>query len=145
MAAGVGAEILALLAFPRFERHSTRALYAASFLVSALRWLLTWRLSSAPSLVVVQLLHAFTFGLFWGASVRAMGQLVPARLRATGQALFSGVVFAGGNVVGYQLSGLGYDRYGSAAPLFGWAAGAELLALLLALGLLRPTPARRPP
>lgn len=138
MAAGVGAEILALLAFPRFERHSTRALYAASFLVSALRWLLTWRLQSAPLLVAVQLLHAFTFGLFWGASVRAMGQLVPARLRATGQALFSGAVFAGGNVVGYQLSGLGYDRYGSAAPLFGWAAAAELLALLLCLGMLRP-------
>jgi len=136
MATGVGAEILALLAFPRFQGHSTRALYAVAFGVSALRWLLCWQLSSAPLLVAVQLLHAFTFGLFWGASVRAMGQLVPARLRATGQALFSGLVFAGGNVAGYQLSGLGYDHYGSAAPLFGWAAAAECLALLLALALL---------
>ncbi len=137
MSVGVGAEILALLAFPRFERHSTRALYAVSFGVSALRWLLCWQLTWAPLLVAVQLLHALTFGLFWGASVRAMGQLVPARLRATGQALFSGLVFAGGNVFGYQLSGVGYDHYGSAAPLFGWAAAAEILALALALTLLR--------
>lgn len=133
MAAGVGAEILALVAFPRFEAHSTRALYAVSFGVSAVRWLLCAWLRSAPLLVAVQLLHAFTFGLFWGASVRAMGQLVPARLRATGQALFSGTVFAGGNVIGYQLSGLGYDRLGSAAPLFAWAGLAEVVALLLAL------------
>ncbi|MBI5067776.1 MAG: MFS transporter [Deltaproteobacteria bacterium] len=144
MAVGVGAEILALLAFPRFEAHSTRTLYAVSFAVSAVRWLLVWRLGSAPLLVAVQLLHAFTFGLFWGASVRAMGQLVPARLRATGQALFSGLVFAGGNVVGYQLSGLGYDSYGSAAPLFGWAAVAELVALLLAVALVQPGPRPRP-
>jgi len=136
--AGVGAEILALLLFPRLEaRLSTRGLFGLAFAGSALRWLLTWQVRSGPALVVVQLLHGLTFGVFWGASVRAMGRLVPARLRASGQALYSAVVFGGGNALGYQLSGRGLDGYGRVAPLFAWAAAAEAVALVLALGLVR--------
>ncbi len=129
---GVGAEILALLAFPRLQGVSTRSLFALSFGASALRWLLCWQVRAPAPLLAVQLLHAFTFGLFWGGSIRAMGRLVPARLRATGQALFSAVVFGGGNALGYQLSGRAYDFHGAVAPLFAWAAGAELLAAGLA-------------
>jgi len=137
MAVGVGAEVLALLAFPRLEgRLTLRAILAASFGVSALRWLLLSRTTGVVPLVALQLLHAFTFGLFWGGAIQAMSRLVPSRLRATGQALLSAIVFGLGNAAGYQLSGLGYDRYGSVAPLFGWAAAVELgaLAILLAAG-----------
>jgi MFS transporter, PPP family, 3-phenylpropionic acid transporter len=135
--AGVGAEIAALLLFPRLEaRLSTRGLFALAFAGSALRWLLTWRVRSAPATVAVQLLHGLTFGVFWGASVRAMGRLVPARLRSSGQALFSAVVFGGGNALGYQLSGRGLEWYGSVAPLFAWAAALECAALAAALALL---------
>jgi PPP family 3-phenylpropionic acid transporter len=134
---GVGAEIAALLAFPRLEaRLSTRRHFALAFAGSALRWALCWRIRSAPLLAAAQVLHGLTFGVFWGSSVRALSGLVPARLRATGQALFAAVVFGAGNAVGYQLSGRGYDRYGSVGPLFGWAAAAEVVPLLLALGLL---------
>jgi PPP family 3-phenylpropionic acid transporter len=132
----VAAEIAALVLFPRLQSgRSTRALFALAFGGSALRWLLLWRLRSPLPLVAAQLLHALTFGLFWGAAVRAMGWRVPSRLRATGQALFSAVVFGAGNVVGYQLAGRGYDHYRSAAPLFAWAAVAELLALAVNLAL----------
>jgi PPP family 3-phenylpropionic acid transporter len=135
----VGAEIAALLAFPRLEaRLSQRALLAVSFGGTALRWLLCWQVRSPPALLLVQLLHGLTFGVFWGASIRTLGQRVPPRLRATGQALFSAVVFGAGNAAGYQLSGRGYDVYGSVAPLFGWAAAVELAALALALVALGP-------
>jgi PPP family 3-phenylpropionic acid transporter len=145
MAVGVGAEVLALLAYQRVEgRLSLRAILATSFAVSALRWLLLSRTSAVFPLVALQLLHAFTFGLFWGGAIQAMSRLVPSRLRATGQALLSAIVFGLGNAAGYQLSGLGYDRYGSVAPLFGWAAAVEVVALavLLAIGrgLERPGP-----
>ena len=136
--AGVGAEIVALLLFPRLEaRLSTRGLLALAFGGSAVRWFLSAHLREAPAVVAVQLLHGLTFGVFWGASVRAMARLVPARLRASGQALFSAAVFGGGNAIGYQLSGRGYDHYGAVAPLFGWAGAAELAALAGALVLLR--------
>jgi PPP family 3-phenylpropionic acid transporter len=145
MAVGVGAEVLALLAYQRVEgRLSLRAILATSFAVSALRWLLLSRTTAVVPLVALQLLHAFTFGLFWGGAIQAMSRLVPSRLRATGQALLSAIVFGLGNAAGYQLSGLGYDRYGSVAPLFGWAAAVEVVALavLLAIGrgLERPGP-----
>jgi len=134
MAVAVGAEIAALLAYPRLEgRLSTRTLFALAFGATAIRWALTGPARTAAALVAVQAFHAFTFGLFWGGSVRAMVRLVPGRLRATGQALFTAVVFGAGNAAGYPLAGRGYDRYGAVAPLYAWAAALELLPLLLVL------------
>ena len=134
MSVGVGAEVLALLAFPRLEaRLPLRAVLALSFGASALRWFLLSRATAAWEVVLLQTLHAFTFGLFWGAVVSALSRAVPSRLRATGQALFAAVVFGVGNAVGYQLSGLGYDRLRGAGPLYAFASLFELVALLLVL------------
>jgi PPP family 3-phenylpropionic acid transporter len=130
MTAGVGAEVVALFLFPRLEaRLSTATLLALAFGATALRWALLSRASGAAAIVLLQLLHGFTFGVFWGASMRAMSALVPERLRATGQALYSAVVFGGGNAIGYQLAGLGYDALGGVGPLFARAAVVELLPL----------------
>ncbi|MFL5274513.1 MAG: MFS transporter [Anaeromyxobacteraceae bacterium] len=134
MAVGVGAEVLALLAFPRLERLAgTRGLLAAAFAATALRFALLAGARGAAAIVLLQTLHAFTFGVFWGASTRAMARLVPAPLRATGQALYAAVVFGGGNAVGYQLTGWGYDRLGGVGPLFGCAAVLEVVPLAAAL------------
>jgi len=146
MALAVAAEIGVLWAFPRLEaRFSGRALFAAAFAGTALRWLLASSARSAPALVAIQLLHGCTFGLFWGSAVRALAHLVPPRLRTTGQALFGAVVFGGGNALGFQLSGRGYDLYRSVAPLFGWAAALELAPLLAALLWLGDGPRRGAP
>ncbi len=131
---GVLAEVLALLCFPALlRRFSVRALFAMAFAGSALRWALVASAGGAFALVALQILHAFSFGLWWGCAVEAMQRVVPVRLRASGQAIFSAVVFACGNAVGYALSGKGYDRFGSASPLYTWAALVELLPLLLLL------------
>ncbi len=145
-ALGVLAEVFALLLFPALERRfSLRALLGAAFAVTALRWMLVARAQSAQSLVLLQLLHGMTFGLWWGCAVEAMARLVPARLRSTGQALFSAVVFGLGNAAGVGLSGIGYDRFGSAGPLFDAAALVELAPLLLVLLLARPLSLQRLP
>jgi PPP family 3-phenylpropionic acid transporter len=134
MALGVAAEIGVLLAFPRLERRlPLRGLFGLAFLGSAVRWALLSRATSAGAVIALQLLHGLTFGLFWGCAMQAMAAVVPASLRATGQALFSAIVFGVGNGAGYALSGAGYDRYGSVAPLFGWAALVE--AALLGVGV----------
>ena len=139
LATGVLAEVLALFAFPRLlGKFSLRPLFGAAFAGSALRWALLSRAHAAPSLVALQLLHALSFGIFWGCAVEAMQRTVPVRLRASGQALFSALVFGGGNAVGYALSGAAYDRFRSAAPLYSYAAAAELLPLLLLLLPLSP-------
>jgi PPP family 3-phenylpropionic acid transporter len=131
MGAGVLAEMAALLAFPWLARRwSLKGLLATAFAGSALRWLALSRAEGAAAVIALQLLHGLTFGLFWSCSVEAMSRLVPAPLRATGQALYTAVVFGAGNAVGYQLAGLALDQYGRTAPLFAWAAAIELLPLL---------------
>jgi len=135
MTAGVVAEILALLLAPRLERRfSPRALLGVAFAASAARWLLTWRIEGGVSLVLLQLGHGLTFGLFWATAMACLGFLVPPRLRATGQAILTAVL-AASNALAFQASGRLYDLHGSAAPLFGWAAALELAALAWVLGL----------
>jgi len=139
LAAGVLAEVFALLAFPSLlRRFNLRGLFAAAFAGTALRFFLLSRAQGALALTALQLLHALSFGIFWGCAVEAMQRIVPVRLRASGQALFSALVFAGGNALGYALSGAGYDRFASAAPLFAWAAAVEILPLILLLLPLSP-------
>jgi PPP family 3-phenylpropionic acid transporter len=134
LAAGVVAEVAMLMVLPDLlRRWSLRRLLAAAFVVTAVRWALVAHAHSAVDLISLQILHGFTFGLWWGCAVEAMQRTVPHRLRATGQALFSALVFGVGNAAGYALSGAGYDRFGSAAPLFTWAAAVEVLPLLLLL------------
>lgn len=131
MALGVAAEVAALFAFPALtKRFSIKALFAAAYLVSALRWALLSRADTALSLSLLQLFHGATFGIWWACAIESMRRLVPARLRATGQAVFSAVVFGAGNLSGSFLSGFGYDHFGGAAPLFLCAAAVEILALL---------------
>jgi PPP family 3-phenylpropionic acid transporter len=143
MAVGVVAEIGVLLAFPRLERRfALRTLLAVSMAASAARWALTARATGPAALAGLQALHGLTFGLFWGSSIRALADLVPTRLRATGQAVFGGIVFGGANAVGYALSGVAYDRLGGAAGLFAGAAGLELVALAALLVLARLAPER---
>jgi len=136
LALGVCAEVAAFFAFPLLERKlSLQLLFACSFAGTALRWLLLSRASSPVALASLQLLHALTFGLFWGCAVESLGRIVPSRLRATGQALFSALVFGAGNALGSGLSGLGYDSFGSTRPLFALAAGLELIPLALVVSL----------
>ncbi|HTP30456.1 MAG TPA: MFS transporter [Anaeromyxobacteraceae bacterium] len=134
MATGVGAEVLALFAFPYLEaRFRTRALFALAFAGTALRWSLLASAHSPTSLVLLQLFHGLTFGVFWGASMRALAREVEPKLRATGQALYAAVVFGAFTVAGYQLAGLGYDRLGGVGPLFACAAALEALLLCATL------------
>jgi PPP family 3-phenylpropionic acid transporter len=137
MTVGVGAEVVALLVFPRFEsRLSSPALLAMAFGASCLRWALLANASTASAIVVLQLLHGFTFGVFWATSMRGISAIVPAPLSATGQALYTAVVFGAGNSAGYLLAGLGYDRLGGVGPVFVAAAGVEGLLFLATCGVL---------
>jgi PPP family 3-phenylpropionic acid transporter len=144
MALGVAAEVVALFAFPALvRRFSLRALFAAVYLVSALRWLLVSRATSAAELAILQLLHAATFGVWWGCAVESLRLAVPHRLRASGQAVFSALVFGAGNLAGSIGSGLAYDRFGGAAPLFIGAAAVEILALVPSVRWQRALPTIR--
>jgi len=128
---GVLAEVLAFFAFPALlRRFSLGTLLFAASAGTVVRWLWLSRAHDAASIVGLQLFHALSFGIWWAAAVEAMRRSVPLKLRATGQALFSALVFGAGNAIGYGLSGAGYQRFGSASPLFAFAAAIETVSLV---------------
>lgn len=144
----VASEVAALYLFPRLRRRMGLAtLLTISAVVTVVRWALVARTSTALTLVALQSLHGFTFGIFWGAAMAWLAEAVPTPLRATGQAVFNMATFGIGNLIGYTACGRIYDATGGAAAAFTAGAVFELGPLALAIAALtaqlqkrRPTP-----
>jgi MFS transporter, PPP family, 3-phenylpropionic acid transporter len=132
MAYGVGvvAEMLVLLHFNRLHaRFGLDTLLASAFIASGLRWLAVAEVRSPSALILLQLLHGMTFGMFWGAAIARVAATVPAPLRATGQALLLMSINLGGTI-GNLVTGAVYGVVGP-QTLFGIAAAGELAPLIV--------------
>ena len=135
---GVVAEIGILFLFARVERRaSPGTMLALAFLAGAVRWALLAAATSAAAIIGLQLLHGLTFGVYWAATVRILGRVVPAPLRTTGQAIYGAICFQVGGAIGSQLSGLAFDAFGAAAPVYRLAALGELVPFAIAVALRR--------
>lgn len=104
-----------------------------SFVMATLRWLLLWRVTSAPAILATQVLHAFTYGSFHIASILYMDQLAPPEVKTLGQAINNAVTFGLGLMVGFFLSGWGYEVLGSRG-LFGASSFVAFLGGVLIWG-----------
>jgi PPP family 3-phenylpropionic acid transporter len=136
----VAAEGVAMLAYPRLSaRFSPQTLLALAFGVSSLRWLGVGASSSAAAMILLQLLHCLSFGVFLCASIAYLTAVVPGRLRATGQALFVSVTYGLGGMVGMLVAGRLYDA-GPARNIFFGAAAIEWLPALIVLFFLPALP-----
>lgn len=134
---GATAEIAVFVAFSRLRaRFSLGHILAASFAVSALRWWFVAYIRSPILLVALQVTHALTFGAFWAAAMAWIADCVPARLRATGQVLFTTVI-GFGSMTGLLLVGPLYDATGGAGLAFALAGVAELIPLAVLLAAYR--------
>lgn len=112
-AGGVVAETVVMATWPRWStRLAPNKLLAFSFLVSGVRWALMGLYPNGPLFVALSLLHGFTFGTFFVASVSFMAKQAPDGLRATGQALIVASAFGVGGISGYLTTGLVYDALG---------------------------------
>lgn len=134
----VFAEVGAFFAFPRLRRHARlETLLALTAALTSLRWVLTSGLVFPPlgpnPFLILQALHAASFGLFWASSMAWLGDAVPPGLRATGQALFTALTFGVGNLLGFSACGRLYDATGGAQTAFLAAAVLELVPLTMAL------------
>jgi PPP family 3-phenylpropionic acid transporter len=130
--AGVTAEMAVLLLFHRLHRRfSLGGLLAATFAVTTVRWLGTAVVRAPAALILLQLFHGMTFGLFWSASIELVAAQVPAPLRATGNALLVMAINAGA-AIGNLATGALYDAAGPRA-LFLFAAAGEILPLAVVL------------
>ncbi|UFQ99305.1 MFS transporter [Pseudomonas wenzhouensis] len=140
-ALGVVAEILLFLVMARLlQRYSLRAVLLASFLITALRWLLLGNLAQyLPVLLLAQCMHAATFGAFHAACIHFVQRSFADRQQGQGQALYASLAGIGGAVgalyAGYSWKGLG--------PAWTFAI-ASLVALLAAFIIATRLPPERP-
>lgn len=140
-ALGVVAEILLFLVMARLlQRYSLRAVLLASFLITAVRWLLLGSLPQyLPMLLLAQCMHAATFGAFHAACIHFVQRSFADRQQGQAQALYVSLAGIGGALgalyAGYSWKGLG--------PAWTFAI-ASLVALLAAFIIATRLPPERP-
>jgi len=110
---GVAAELIAFLSGPLLERRlGLRLLLTLALLLSPVRWLILSLEPSTTLLVLAQAGHAVTFALVHLAGVQLVQLNVPEGSRRHAQALYSGMSFGLGIVVGSSLAGPLYEAVG---------------------------------
>ncbi|MHB1566610.1 MAG: MFS transporter [Acidiferrobacter sp.] len=123
-----------------FARYHNRSLFAATFVLAVLRWVLIAAFPRLwPLLVAAQALHAFTFGLYHAVAVRLAGGYVGPGARARAQAFYGSAAGAGA-AVGALLSGYAWTWIGPRGTFLAAAGVAVIACALIALTLLRGPP-----
>ncbi len=97
------------------RRFGPAALLAMGGFAGALRWAATGLTSDLASLVVVQALHAFTFGAAHLGAMHFITRAVPASMSATAQSLYSAVVMGIGLGLAMIASGPLYGAFSGGA------------------------------
>jgi PPP family 3-phenylpropionic acid transporter len=120
-ALGTGCEVL-MMAYsaPLFRSFSPLGLFAFSLGAGALRWAAMAVVQSPAVLLLLQPLHALSFGLAWLASVAYTARRFPRHSLGIAQGLFSTAAGAG-SVVGMVAWGSIYHRAGGAIVFAGAA------------------------
>lgn len=105
---GVAAEIVLFWWIPKvLPRLNLPRTAQICMLVAALRWMLIGTtVDYWPCLILLQLLHAVTFGLFHASSVQFIRQSFGPRLQGQGQALYGAIGYGAGGALGLWLCGV---------------------------------------
>jgi PPP family 3-phenylpropionic acid transporter len=137
-ALGTGSEVL-LMAWsaPVFRRFADPSLLAFGLAAGAARWVLLTVVRSPGLILLLQPLHALSFGLVWLAAVSYTARRYPSRSLATAQGLFVTAVGTG-SITGMLLWGPVYQR-GGGSFMFAGAACFSACAAVVAVALDRKT------
>lgn len=133
---GVFAEIALFLLMPHILlRFSVRQVLLASLLLAAIRWLLLGHLADQIVwLLLIQLLHAATFGSFHTGAMQFVQQQFPRSSQGMGQALY--VSFSGvGAALGALYAGYLWQPFGPVITFTVASVAAALAAVILYGGL----------
>ena len=129
---GVVAEIAMFAVAPRLlSSVSARKLLLLCMVVASFRWLLTGVAGEhVAMLVVAQLSHAVTFGLYHAASMQLVRYYFPGAELGRGQAIYASIGFGLGGALGATLGGLIWTQGGPLAA-YGFAAGLVAMATIV--------------
>lgn len=111
-AIAVIAEIVLFIYMSRLiTRFGARRLLIAALATTVARWLLTVTLvDSFAALVIIQLSHAVTFGVYHACAMHYVFRLFPARLQGRGQALYNASAYGIGGSLGSLGAGAIWDH-----------------------------------
>lgn len=127
-ALGVSGEVLLFIVMYRLiQTFGAARLFVLSLFLASLRWVMLgagvdWLLV----LIIAQVLHAATYGLYHASAIHMIHQYFPGRLQGRGQALYAGISSGLGGAVGGLLAGYGWDNIGNEMTFYisGGVAGA---------------------
>jgi PPP family 3-phenylpropionic acid transporter len=130
-ALGVLAEVLLFLFMsPLMHKLGTERLFVIALGLTAIRWLLLGQfVQNLPLLILVQLLHAATYGLFHASAIHMVHHIFPNALQGRGQALYSGISYGLGGALGSLISGYTWHQFGATQSFYG-------SSMLVTLGLI---------
>lgn len=130
---GVVAEIFVFLAMGWLLRHlSIMLLLMCSLGLTLLRWQLSlWGVESLNALLVAQLFHAASFGLYHAVALHLIDSLFNGALRSRGQAVYAATSQGLGGAMGALVAGLTWS-IGGALLSYMLSSLAVLLAIMIA-------------
>lgn len=131
-ALGVLAEIgIFLIMHQLLQRYSLRFLLLLSLGLTTIRWLLIgYGVEWWIIIVLAQLLHAASFGMFHGVAIQFIRHCFQKSHQGQGQAIYTSFGFGAGSAVGSFLSGYTWEMLGPQLT-YSWAA----LLCLMAMGI----------
>jgi PPP family 3-phenylpropionic acid transporter len=114
-ALGVIAEVLLFMLMRRLlNSFSVCRLFVIALFVTSLRWvIMALAVDNLYLMLLAQLFHAASFGLFHATAIYLTHSLFPGRLQGRGQALYAGMSFGLGGALGHLLSGYSWETIGS--------------------------------
>lgn len=114
-------------------------LLVLTLLLTTIRWGILWREGDTLFwIVLIQLLHAFSFGAFHACVIEQVRRFFPGRNHGRGQAIFSSIGYGLGAVIGAAMAGFLWDTMGD--RLFIVSAVVCLFALITLVGARRIWP-----
>ena len=138
-ALGVIAEVIVFLLMAKLNKYfSLWQLLSFSLIIGVVRWTLIAMIpTSLPLMLVAQIMHAATFGIYHATAIRLIHQHFTGRHQGKGQALYSGISFGAGGAIGSIYSGLVWD-YINRPAIFLISAGFAALGWLITWKYVRP-------
>jgi PPP family 3-phenylpropionic acid transporter len=141
-ALGVAAEILLFLLMPRLIlRLGAWLLITVALVLTTLRWTMLATIpDTLTALVLIQVLHAASYGVYHAAAISLIYTHFPGRMQGRGQALYSSLSFGLGGAAGALVSGYLWQGTGPASVYVFAAVMAGLGAIIAAGGMYRGRP-----
>jgi PPP family 3-phenylpropionic acid transporter len=127
-------EIIAMVASKSiFKSFSMEKVLCFSFFVAALRWMILYFVISPVWILLSQVLHAVTYGMFHMASILYMDSQSPDHAKTLGQSINNAVTYGMGLMAGFFLNGYVFELLGSKI-LFLMSSGIALAGGILFTG-----------